>query len=132
MKKSIVSKSRILIVIVTLFGLLSILNGCSKSSNYSTPSGGNTGNTGNTGQGTNAISIQGYAFSPASVTVSVNSTITWTNKDPIAHTVTSDGGSFDSGSIGTNGTFSHTFATAGTFTYHCNIHPMMTGTVMVQ
>lgn len=93
---------------------------------------GTTGGKGGTGgQGMNEVLIQGMAFSPSTITVSTNSTVTWTNKDAIGHTVTSDSGLFDSGTVATNGTFSHTFATAGTFTYHCKIHPTMTGSVVV-
>ena len=51
---------------------------------------------------------------------------------PTAHTVTADDGSFDSKSLASNATFSQTFAKAGTFAYHCAIHPGMKGTVTVQ
>jgi plastocyanin len=78
------------------------------------------------------VLIQNMAFDPSTVTISVNTTVRWTNKDAIGHTVTSDtGGLFDSGTISSNGTYSHTFNTAGTYTYHCSIHPDMTGTVIV-
>jgi plastocyanin len=93
---------------------------------------GMTGMTGGTpGPGLNEVFIQGMAFTPATITVAANTTITWTNKDAIAHTVTSDTKLFDSGSIGANGTYSHTFATAGTFSYHCTVHPTMTASVIV-
>jgi plastocyanin len=71
------------------------------------------------------------AFNPSTITVAAGTTITWTNKDAIAHTVTSDNKLFDSGSIGSNGTYSFTFATAGTFSYHCTVHPTMTASVTV-
>ena len=80
-----------------------------------------------------AVAISGFSFSPASITVSVGDTITWTDSDAQAHTATADDGSFDTGTIGgSGGTGSATFATAGTFPYHCKIHPTMTGTVTVQ
>ncbi|MDO8491761.1 MAG: cupredoxin family copper-binding protein, partial [Dehalococcoidia bacterium] len=72
------------------------------------------------------------AFSPASISVPVGTTVTWTNKDSVAHTVTSDSGVFNSGNLSTNKTFSYTFATAGTFPYHCSLHTYMKGTVTVQ
>ncbi len=79
-----------------------------------------------------SVTIQGFAFQPESVTVNEGDTVTWTNEDGATHTATADGGSFDTGHIsGSGGTASVTFATAGTFTYHCAIHPSMTGTIVV-
>jgi plastocyanin len=72
------------------------------------------------------------AFSPASVTVKVGETVTWTNKDSTTHTVTADKGEFSSDPLSKGTTFTATFTTAGTYTYHCSIHPTMTGTVIVQ
>ena len=57
--------------------------------------------------------------------------VTWTNNDTVGHTVTADDGSFKSSTIASGTTFSQTFATAGTFTYHCSIHTSMTATVTV-
>jgi plastocyanin len=82
--------------------------------------------------GANEIWIQNMAFNPASITVSVNTTIKWTNKEGITHTVTSNNGLFDSGNISSNGTYSHQFTTAGTYPYHCTIHSSMTGTIIVK
>jgi len=79
----------------------------------------------------NNVTIQSSAFSPTAITVTAGATVTWTNKDAIAHTVTSDASLFDSGSIAANGVYSYTFATAGTYHYHCTFHTMMTGTVVV-
>ncbi len=78
-----------------------------------------------------SVSIQSYAFSPATITVPAGSTITWTNNDAVAHTVTSDNSAFDSGTIPSSGTYSRTFPTTGTFPYHCTFHPYMTATVIV-
>jgi plastocyanin len=82
--------------------------------------------------GANEVWIQNMAFNPSSITISVNTTIKWTNKDGVAHTVTSNNGVFDSGNISANGTYSHQFTTAGTYPYHCTIHPSMTGTIIVK
>ena len=79
-----------------------------------------------------AVDIAGFAFSPGSVTVDVGDTVTWANADAQGHTATADDGSFDTGTIAGNTSKSVTFATAGTFAYHCKIHPQMTGTVVVQ
>lgn len=78
-----------------------------------------------------AVTIQNFAFSPMTVTVNPGTTVQWTNLDGVAHTVTADNGSFTSGNINTNGTYSHTFTSAGTITYHCAIHPFMHGGVVV-
>jgi plastocyanin len=77
------------------------------------------------------VSIDNFAFAPATLTVKVGGTVTWTNRDEEPHTVAAKDGSFHSPGMGTGATFSHTFATAGTFDYVCSIHPMMHGTVVV-
>src|ERR1035437_4918138 len=73
----------------------------------------------------NQVFIQGMAFSPATLTVTVGTTVKWTNKDAVAHTVTSDTGVFDSGNVANAGTFSFMFMTEGTYSYVCTIHPSM-------
>jgi plastocyanin len=73
-----------------------------------------------------------YFFSPATTYVSVGGTVTWTNGTDVAHTVTSDNGNeLSSGNVAANATFSHTFASVGTFSYKCTIHPYMTAQVIV-
>jgi plastocyanin len=80
-----------------------------------------------------AVAISGFSFSPASVTVSVGDTVTWTNSDAQAHTATADDASWDTGTIaGSGATGAVTFTIAGAYPYHCSIHPTMTGTVTVQ
>jgi len=81
--------------------------------------------------GTIEISIEDMAFKPATITVAAGTTIRWTNKDGVSHSVTSDTGLFDSGLIGNGGTFTRQFNTTGTFPYHCTPHPAMTATVIV-
>jgi plastocyanin len=83
-------------------------------------------------QNGNTVSIEGMAFNPQTLTVAVNTTVTWTNNDGVTHTVTSDSSVFNSGNLVAGGTFSYKFTTVGTFTYHCSIHQYMTGTVIVQ
>ena len=77
------------------------------------------------------VTIDNFAFAPATLTVQAGSTVTWTNSDEEPHTVAASDGSFRSPGMGTGATFSHTFSTAGTFDYVCSIHPMMHGTVVV-
>jgi plastocyanin len=79
-----------------------------------------------------AQTLGSTAFAPNPVNVSAGSTVTWTNNDTIAHTSTSDSGQWNSGNIAPQASFSRMFPTAGTFTYHCSIHPGMVGTVTVQ
>jgi plastocyanin len=78
-----------------------------------------------------AVAIVDFAFQPASLTVTAGSTVTWTNSGAVPHTVTSDSGAFDSGVLQPGASFSHTFDTAGTFSYLCTIHPNMTGAITV-
>ncbi|MDB5283008.1 MAG: Cupredoxin-like protein [Bacteroidota bacterium] len=82
--------------------------------------------------GANQVFMQNTAFNPSTITVSKNATVTWSNKDGMAHTVTSDAGAFSSGNIAAGGSFSFQFTTTGTYQYHCTIHSGMTGTVIVQ
>ncbi len=81
--------------------------------------------------GGDAVTIANFAFGPASLSVAAGTTVTWTNDDSAAHTATADDGSFDSSSIAPGATFSQAFDTAGTFAYHCSIHPNMTATIEV-
>ena len=80
----------------------------------------------------NEVLMQNTAFGPATLTVAVNTTVKWTNKDNMAHTVTSTTGAFDSGTMNGGATYSHQFTAAGTYPYKCNFHSGMTGTVIVQ
>jgi plastocyanin len=79
-----------------------------------------------------AQTLGSRAYSPNPITVSVGTSVTWTNGDAIAHTVTSDTRTFDSSLIPAGGTFTVMFQNAGTFPYHCTIHPGMVGSVVVQ
>ncbi|OBA61746.1 amidase [Mycobacterium sp. 1100029.7] len=77
------------------------------------------------------VTIDGFAFAPATLTIKAGSTVTWTNRDEEPHTVAASDGSFHSPGMGTGAVFTHTFPSAGTFDYVCSIHPMMRGTVVV-
>ena len=72
------------------------------------------------------------AYNPNPISVSRGDTVTWVNNDTTTHTSSADGGAFNSGSIAPGASFSQTFQTAGSFTYHCAIHPNMVGSVTVQ
>jgi amicyanin len=81
--------------------------------------------------GPNVVNIKDFKFDPATLTVPVGTTVTWTNQDEEPHTVAAKDGSFHSSGLDTRGTYSFTFTTPGTFDYICGIHPFMTGTVVV-
>lgn len=71
-------------------------------------------------------------FNPSDLTVAPGTTVTWMNTDSVAHTSTSDASGWNSGIVSPGGQFSFAFPTAGTFSYHCAIHPGMVGTVVVR
>jgi plastocyanin len=121
-------------MLLALFAVLGT-TGCKSDSNpYTTNGGGGGGGT----PGATEVWMQGTAFVPASKTIAVGTTITWTNKDAYAHWVASGvpgapDGIFNSGSLSNGGTYSFKFITAGTFKYYCMIHgAMMTAVMIVQ
>jgi plastocyanin len=109
------------------------------SCNNSTAYGGGGG--GCTPTATQVCMVSNLTFSPATLTISHGTTVTWMNGDAIAHTATSSSSSaeaFNSGQLGGGGTFTHTFNTAGTFHYYCQNHGFdgnpptgMSGTITV-
>ena len=78
------------------------------------------------------VVMKDLAFDPATVTIGAGESVTWTNQDSMNHTVVADNGEFESGGLAGGAAFSFTFDTAGTYAYHCGIHPSMTGEVIVQ
>ncbi len=85
-----------------------------------------------------SISIQNFAFNPAAVTIPRTTKVTWTNLDATDHQIINDatgqaaqGALFMSNPLPRGATYSFTFTTAGTYPYHCNIHPSMKGTITV-
>jgi hypothetical protein len=73
----------------------------------------------------------GFAFVPATLTINPGDSVTWTNQDGALHTSTSDTAVWHSGVIDTGGSFTFTFPEPGAFPYHCNFHPSMRGTILV-
>ncbi len=78
------------------------------------------------------VKIDNFSFGPVTLTVPVGTTVTWTNRDDIPHTVVSTDGVFKSKVLDTDEKFSFTFSKAGPYPYFCSIHPKMTGKVVVQ
>ena len=95
------------------------------------------GQTDNTTSSRAFVTIVNYGFYPSTLTVSKGTTVTWVNMDFVQHTVTSGSeqaptGLFDSGELGHMQSFSYTFNAPGTYTYFCDVHPDMTGTIIVK
>ncbi len=129
--------------VLLAFAAMIVLAACGGTTPTPTQAGNTptTGTTATPSGPTKAIAIDtstgSFGFNPATITITVGTTVTWTNTTSAPHTVTSDDGtSFDSNintPISANGgTFSFTFTKAGTFSYHCQIHPFMKATIIVQ
>jgi plastocyanin len=78
------------------------------------------------------VKIDNFSFGPAALTVPMGTTVSWTNRDDIPHTVVSTDAVFKSKALDTDEKFSFTFSKAGSYPYFCSIHPKMTGKVIVQ
>jgi amicyanin len=93
-----------------------------------------TANTQQAASATSEVKIDNFSFGPGTITVAVGTTVTWTNRDDIPHTVvsTDDPKAFKSKVMDTDEKFSYTFAKPGTYSYFCSVHPKMTGKVVVQ
>lgn len=77
--------------------------------------------------------MRNESFQPTRITVSAGTTVTWDNEDSEPHTVTADDNStFDSGALTPGESFQHTFSQPGQYAYHCDFHPNMTATIIVQ
>jgi plastocyanin len=77
------------------------------------------------------VAIADFYFQPQSFSIAPGTTVTWVNNGPSQHTTTADGGAWSSGPLNPGGTYAVLFNTAGTYTYHCAIHPQMTATIVV-
>ena len=80
------------------------------------------------------VVIHNYSFTPSTLTIPVGATVTWTNQDFDVHTVVADDSppTFKSAGLDTDDSFSFAFNKAGTYSYHCSVHPRMTGKIVVQ
>jgi plastocyanin len=77
------------------------------------------------------VEIEGFEFVPSAVTIQEGGKVIWINRDSTEHTATLDDGSFDSGALAEGKLKSESFKQPGTYAYHCELHPGMTGTVEV-
>lgn len=78
------------------------------------------------------VVIKNFAFSPNALRIKAGTKVTWTNDDVAGHSVTSDTNVFDSGVLSPGKSFERVFSQKGTFAYHCEPHPSMKGTVIVE
>ncbi len=78
------------------------------------------------------IAIDNFSFTPREITVAPGTTVTWVNHDDVPHTVVSPDQKFRSKALDTDDQFSFTFEDAGTYSYFCSVHPMMTGKIVVK
>lgn len=82
------------------------------------------------------VSIAGFEFVPSTISVNAGDTVRWVNDDAPPHKVVADSPSnipgLESGMLNTGDSFSFTFNSAGTFGYHCQVHPSMKGTIIVK
>ena len=114
-----------------IVGLLAAYGCGSTSSSPSTPSTpAVTGTPVSIVAGSSVLTTTAYAPNP--VSVAVGGSVTWVNNDNVAHTSTANNGNWNSGSIAPGGQYTTTFPAAGSYTYHCAIHPGMVGTITVQ
>ena len=79
-----------------------------------------------------AVTIKDFAFSPETLTVSIGTTVTWTNEDSVSHIINERRLIFDSGMLARGKSYSFTFNEAGNFEYYCTIHPTMVGHIIVK
>lgn len=114
--------------------VVSLAASCGSKGNSTGPSSGNSSSSQANAAQVSIPHTDGYGastFTPGSVTIPVNGIVTWKNNDQQDHAPAADDNSWNSGDVPAGGEFSHQFSTAGTYTYHCTIHPGMTGSITV-
>lgn len=130
---------------VPTFAILAVLGlaACGGDDSYTTPGSGEAKAPAEAQEQGNApapsgeavrsakVEIEGFEFVPSTVTIQEGGKVIWINRDSTEHTATLDGGSFDSGALAEGKLKSESFKQPGTYAYHCEIHPDMTGTVEV-
>jgi plastocyanin len=123
----ILAAALVIILVVGVFAASCGGSTVGASTTASTP-----GTTAGGGAGGAQVVLKNLAFDPATVTIKAGESVTWTNQDAMNHTVVADKGEFKSSDLGQGATFTFKFDKAGTYAYHCSIHPSMKATVVVQ
>jgi|ERR1051326_9095696 plastocyanin len=132
-RRYVMQSSRLALVASISVALLAV--GCSGSYSPTTPAPSAPAPSGpatNVSIPRGAALLTLTAFDPNPVNVAVGASVRWTNTDSVAHTTTSDGNAWNSGTLAGGAQFDVTFQNAGTFPYHCAIHPGMVGTIVVR
>jgi plastocyanin len=118
-------------IVCTVFVILAcVAAGC-----YSSPTPATPATPPASSGGGNTITIKNFAFSPPALTVKTGTVVTWMNQDGTTHAIASDAGSpavFSSDPLSPGSSYTFTFTSAGTYPYHCSIHPSMKGTIIVE
>ena len=144
---------RSLLVILVMLSAVILVSGCTSYAPPANPGGNGPGvsptpsgsptvspspSPGGIGAKTYTVTIKNFAFSPQTLTINKGDTVIWVNEDSAPHQIASnphpthtDLPGLVSGSLSTGQSYSFTFDKAGTFGYHCHIHPSMTGTIIV-
>lgn len=107
--------------VIFLILMLALITGCSTSSSQVNPPIKSVDNQ---------ITIKDFKFTPETLNVKVGTIINWVNEDSAPHIVKFEG--FESQSLQTGESYSYTFDTAGTYAYHCSLHPSMKGNIIVE
>ena len=116
--------SRLVLALATVV----LVSACGGSSNNETPT---TQPSKPASAASDAVTIQNFKFGPATLTVKPGAKVTVTNSDSTTHTATANGGAFDTGDLDPGSSKTITLAKAGTYAYHCQIHPFMKATIVV-
>ncbi len=122
-------KANIILVILSILGVITV-SGC--VSNNENQSANNSSVNNSSATLVDIISIQNSSFKPNITTITVGADVRWVNKDKITHKVVSDNGTFESPNLTQGSIYSFTFTKAGTYNYHCAIHPAEKGIIIVK
>jgi plastocyanin len=127
-------KKHIILALVLIAGATVVIAGCTSSSSPSPSpftSAVTSAESPNSVMSKNSVAIQGYAYSPSTLTIQKGANVTWKNEDSVQHDVVSDSSAFSSPLLNRGETYTHQFNSAGSFSYHCSPHPFMKGTIIV-
>ena len=120
----------VILLIIVIGGYFMFFNGSSTTTSNTTPTTPSTTKPINSAPVT--VNIKNFSFSPQTLNIKIGTNVIWTNNDTVPHTITSDSGNLlNSGNIAPGASFNQTFSSAGSINYHCNIHPMMKGSITV-
>jgi plastocyanin len=126
----------IIVFIIVVGGAIALNHKSTNNSNNSSSAGTSTNASSSSQTPTSGtINIKNMIFTPSQISVQKGGTVTWTNNDNTTHTVVDDlnnVGGPNSGDIAPGSSYSFTFTKAGSYQYHCRIHPSMRGTIVVK